>query len=129
MVTLLKQVRGRSGPSQSEVLVQRVEALRERVLGPVRAKGTFAVEGLVFDGGATLTLHGDVNLGTVPHLDAVLDGVISLSPSTLTVDLNETTCVSLDALAAIMRRAADVERLVVRLPPAPSETVVGLLQT
>jgi hypothetical protein len=109
------------------VLVQRLEALHQRVVGKARAQQTLGVEGVMFDKGATLLLHGEVNSSTTPNLDAVLDGIISLQPSSLTVDLTETTGVSFDALAAITRRSTEVEHFAVRLPDAPSSTLVNLL--
>ena len=109
------------------VLLQRFEALRERVMGRARAQATFGVEGVVFDDGATLLLRGEVNSNTTPNLDAVLDGIISLRPLSLTIDLTETTSVSLDALASITRRSPEVERFAIRLPDAPGSTRVNLL--
>ena len=73
-------------------------------------------EGVVTGEGAMLVLHGDVNLRTVPHLDWLLDSVMSMSPLSLLVDLTDTTRVGLEALAAISRRASEVEEFCVRLP-------------
>ena len=103
-----------------------VDTLRERLVGRARANGRFGVDDLVIDDGATLVLHGEVNAGTMPHLEAVLDGVISLDPSALTVDLTRTTTVTFEALAAITRRAAQVGSLAVRLPRGLRRALVGL---
>lgn len=106
----------RAGGAASGGPGRNVDTLRERLVGRVRANGRFAVEDLVIDDGATLVLHGEVNAGTMPHLEAVLDGVVSLDPSALTVDLTRTTTVSFEALAAIARRDGQVGSLTVRLP-------------
>jgi hypothetical protein len=112
---VLEEMQGGHLGGTSE-LVQRVEAMRERIVGPVRARGCFGVEGLVVDDGATLYLHGEVSLDTAPHLDAVLDGILSLEPSSLTVDLRETATVDLEALMAIARKAPTAPRLCILLP-------------
>jgi hypothetical protein len=117
------------GVRRNDALSQRVEALRERVVGTARARGTFGVDGLVFDDGARLLLHGQVNHSTVPHLEAVLDGVVALRPSRLTVDPSETTGVSLDALVAIVRRQHEVEHFVIRLATSATSAILGLLRS
>lgn len=114
------------GAVPNGALARRVGTLRERLVGRVRASGRFGVDDLVFDDGATLVLHGEVNAGTMPHLEAVLDGVISLDPSALTIDLTKTTTVSLEALVAVTRRAEQVDRLSVRLPPGLRHALLRL---
>ena len=109
------------------VLVQRLEALRERVVGKARAQQKFGVEGVVSAAGAMLLLHGEVNSSTTPNFDAVLDGIISLHPLSLTVDLTGTTGVSFNALAAITRCGSELEYFNVRFPVAPASTLVNLL--
>jgi hypothetical protein len=74
-----------------------------------------------------LLLHGAVNSSTTPHLDAVLDGVISLQPSSLTIDLTQTTAISFASLVAIARRSSKVEHLAIRLPSATSSTLINLV--
>jgi hypothetical protein len=106
---------------------QRVGNLRELVLETPRATGTFGIEGAAIGDGTTLLLHGDVNAGTTPQLEAVLDGVIALQPLSLTVDLTRTSTVSFDVLIAIARRTPEVGRLAVRLPAAACSRVIRLL--
>ena len=62
----------------------------------------------------TLMLHGDVDAGTVPHLEAVLEGLIRLQPVRLVVDLSEVGSVSLDALRMIDRYGTEVGDLALR---------------
>lgn len=77
--------------------------------------------------GPTLVLHGEVTTTATPHLDAVLDQVVLLDSSALTVDLRRATTVSLDALAAIARRARAVDRFDLRLPEGSEATLLRLL--
>lgn len=116
----------RAASAPSGALGRSVDTLRERLVGRARANGRFAVDDLVIDDGATLVLHGEVNASTMPHLEAVLDGVISLDPSALTIDLARTTTVSFEALAAITRRAGQVGSLTVRLPRGLRRALLGL---
>jgi hypothetical protein len=127
MLTLPKQHPGGVASPPRKDLVQRVETLRERLVGRARAHGTFGVEGVDVNEGATLLLHGAVNSSTTPHLDAVLDGVISLQPSSLTIDLTQTTAISFASLVAIARRSSKVEHLAIRLPSATSSTLINLV--
>lgn len=127
MLALPEQDIENAGPLCNKALAQQVESLRERVVGKVRSKRTFGVEGVVFNDGATLLLHGEMNSSTTPHLDTVLDGVISQQPSSLTIDLTQTTGISIGAFATIVRRVLKVEHLAIRLPSATSSTLINLV--
>lgn len=76
--------------------------------------------------GIRLLLHGEVNFGTTPHLEAVLDSVVAFGPLQLTIDLSDATGVSLDVLAAIVRRQKEVESLMIELPPSICSSVLDL---
>jgi hypothetical protein len=102
-------------------------ALCERRVDRARANGSFAVDNLVIADGATLALHGEVSANATPHLEAVLEGVISLDPCALTIDLTRTTMVSLEALAALARAAGRVDRLDLRLPKGLRQALDGLV--
>lgn len=74
------------------------------------------MEAVVYDQAATLCLYGALSRKNVRQLEAVLDGIISCRPGSLTVDLSDAGTVSRRALCCIKRRQKHVERLVVRAP-------------
>lgn len=76
--------------------------------------------------GTRLLLHGEVNFGATPHLEAVLESVVAFRPLQLTIDLSDATGVSLDALAAIVRRQHEVENLIIELPPSICSAILDL---
>lgn len=61
---------------------------------------------------ATLVLHGDVSLATLPHLAFVLDSMIALDIPSLRVDVADASHVSPDAIATIRQREGEEERFV-----------------
>lgn len=89
--------------------------------------GGFRVEGVRVDDRVTLVLHGDVNGTSVPHLEAVLDGLQRLQPLRLVVDLSDVERVSLEALRMMDRCGSEVGALVLRSPGPSIRSDLGLL--
>ena len=96
----------------------RVRSEREATQGDARGTGSFRVEGLHVEEGATLVLHGDVDADTVPHLQAVLDGLVLLQPLRLVIDLAAVGEVSLEALQMMDRCGEEIGSLTLHSPSA-----------
>jgi hypothetical protein len=71
--------------------------------------------------------HGEVSLAEFPGLNLLLESVTMLGPSSLTVDLSETSLITIDALAIITGYEAKVDHLYVRFPvhAQPTTSRVG----
>jgi hypothetical protein len=63
--------------------------------------GSSFAHGVGAEGEMTLRLHGDISRATVPHLHAVLDGVLLLQPGLLKIDLADVSRVSVEVLEMI----------------------------
>ena len=55
------------------------------------------VDGIRTSDEITLVLHGDVDEGSIPNLEAVLDGLVLLQPLRVVVDLSEVRTLSSSA--------------------------------
>jgi len=63
--------------------------------------GPFQVEGLQGEDGLTLFLYGDLTAESVPHLQAVLDGLILHESDRVLVDLSAVGQLSAEALSVM----------------------------
>jgi anti-anti-sigma regulatory factor len=108
-------------------LYERAESIRREALDTTPSGESFHVSGVHVDDGMILSLHGDLNLCSVPNLQAVLDGLVLLQPRRLVIDLSGVNQVSPDALQLIAHCALRIDDVVVRSPsPATRVDLVKL---
>lgn len=97
-------------------LHERPDSIRRDTLDTTPSGDSFHVSGVHVDDDMILSLHGDLNLRSVPNLRAVLDGLVLLQPHRLVIDLSEVNQVSLDALQLIAHCALQIDDVVMRSP-------------
>jgi len=77
---------------------------------------SFEIEGSISGEQATLVFYGEATSPCLPELGATLDGMVGRQPSSLTVDLSETSGMDVATVRAIAQRGRKVSQFKLRLP-------------